>query len=91
MNEIAAVYPGISPDRMRTVWKQAIREAELHPGETVVISFAPGIYPMPEMGAYVYNETPHDLHVPAPGAEMHFRVNQANGRVIISAVQQKAA
>lgn len=90
MNEIAAVYPGISPGRMRIVWKQAMREAELHPGETVVISFAPGIYPMPEMGAYVYNENPHDLHVPAPGVEMHFRV-QENGRVSISAVQQRAA
>lgn len=91
MNEIAAVEPGITPERMRIVWRQAMREAQLHPGETVVISFAPGIYPMPEMGAYVYNDNPHDLHVPAPGVSMQFRANQTNGRVVISAVQQKAA
>ena len=81
------VKPGISPERMRIIWRQAMQEAELHPGETVVISFAPGVYPMPEMGAYIYNENPHDMIVHAPGIEMRFRAGHAGDRVAISAAQ----
>jgi hypothetical protein len=81
------VNPGITPERMRVIWRQAMQEAQLHPGETVVISFAPGTYPMPELGAYVYDENPHNMIVHAPGIEMHFRARRAGDRVAISAAQ----
>lgn len=82
------VDPGITPERMRILWNQAIREAELNPGQTVVISFSPGKYPLPHMGAYDYED--HTVVVVHRPIEMHFRANRSNGKVTISAAGQAA-
>lgn len=84
------VNPGISPERMRIIWKQAVRDAELHPGETVVIAFAPGSYPLPHLGAYVYEDSGETMViVHEPGIFMYFRADM-RGKVVISAVKPAA-
>lgn len=91
MDRIITVDPGITPEDMHHLWNEAIESAETHPGETVVILFEPGDYPLPHPGAYVYRDEPTLMHVSEPGIEMHFRAALTNRAVNITAVHPEAA
>jgi hypothetical protein len=91
MDGITAVTPDIDPEEMHHLWNLAIDEAHIRPGETVVILFSPGIYPLPHQGAFVYREEPTLMHVSEPGIEMQFRVNPITRVLDIKTVHRRAA
>lgn len=91
MDKIVIVDPGITPEDMHHLWNEAIEVAETHPGETVVILFEPGDYPLPHPGAYVYREEPTLMHVSEPGIEMRFRASPVTGTVEIKTAHPEAA
>lgn len=66
------VDPEISDHHMHAIWDEIIEEATLHPGETVALLFAPGIYPLPEQGSSIYKDPPTPMHVSPPGVELRF-------------------
>ncbi len=82
------VSPGISRQRLESVWKGAIADAIEHPeaGE-VMIEFAPGHYPLPESGVYVYSEVPTELWVNPPGAMVRFNFDPDLGIVRVTCDQ----
>jgi hypothetical protein len=66
------VNPDITPAELKVVWEDAIEFAETSPGVTAAILFAPGLYPLPDPGAYQYKTIPTPLHVGFPGTEVRF-------------------
>jgi hypothetical protein len=81
------VNPGISPSRMKRVWEMAVQEVTQDPGKTVAILFAPGEYPLPNTGMFIYSETPTILQVPEPGTEIRFIYDPGIDEVSISTHQ----
>lgn len=81
-----SLRPGISPQEMHEIWENAIQRAERHPGTTVTLLLAPGEYPVPDSGEYVYRAVPTILRVPRPGVEVNFRHNRMTGVTEITTV-----
>lgn len=91
MDRMITVDPGITPEDMHLLWNEAIEVAETTPGDTVVILFEPGDYPLPHPGAYVYRDEPTLMHVSEPGIEMHFQASLISRKVNITTVHPRAA
>jgi hypothetical protein len=66
------VNPDISPAELKVVWEDAIEVARTSPGVTAAILFAPGLYPLPDPGVYMYKTIPTPLRVGFPGTEVRF-------------------
>jgi hypothetical protein len=84
-----SLCPGISPQEMHEIWEEALERAETYPGRTITLFLAPGEYPLPEVGEYVYRASPTVLRVSEPGVEVRFRHNRASGTTEITTVSQR--
>lgn len=86
-----SLRPGISPREMHEVWEEAIQSARAYPGRSVSLFLAPGEYPLPEVGEYVYRALPTILRVPVPGVEVIFRHNKGSGTTEITTVPRSSS
>lgn len=85
-----SLRPGISPQEMHEIWEEAVESARAYPGRTVSLFLAPGEYPLPEVGEYVYRALPTILRVPEPGVEVKFRHNRMSGTTEVTTVSQRS-